>query len=89
MKSIIPGGDDDRCYICKKGGALERHHCLHGSRRQLADKYGLTVNLCPACHKALHDHGLFDHELEKIAQKNFETWYGHEEYMKVFGKNYL
>lgn len=79
----------DKCYICKKYGVTETHHMLHGSRRKMADKYGLTVKLCPTCHRLLHDTGLHDLDLEQEAQRRFEKEYGHEKFMEVFGKNYL
>lgn len=81
--------DTKECYFCGKQGTLHIHHCLHGSRRKKADKYGLTVYLCPHCHQQLHDHGVGDLFLEKRAQKYFEDQYGHEKWMQEFGKNYL
>lgn len=37
------------CLICD-GLAEHSHHTLSGSDRKKADKYGLTIPLCPACH---------------------------------------
>lgn len=62
---------------------------LHGIRRAAADRYGLTVRLCPRCHRLLHDTGLHDLDLEQEAQWRFEKEHGHDEFMRVFGKNYL
>ena len=81
--------DKFECYICGASGTLQRHHCLHGIRRKAADKYDLTVYLCPRCHMELHDHGIGDLMLEQLAQAHFEAEHGHEKYMEVFGKNYL
>lgn len=78
-----------KCFICGSQGALHIHHTLHGSYRKLADKYGLTVYLCPEHHRMLHDKGIFDKELQAIGQKYFEEQYGHEEFMRVFGKNFI
>lgn len=45
----------DNCYLCGCADAhFETHHCLSGSYRKLADKYGLTVKLCPECHRFVH-----------------------------------
>ena len=68
---------------------MQLHHCLHGSRREAADAYGLTVHLCPVCHTLLHDHGINDLFLEQTAQAAFEREHGREEWMKIFGKSYL
>ena len=88
MNSIIPGDAQDRCYICGHRGNTEVHHMMHGSRRKMADKYGLTVHLCTRCHMDLHDHGDHDRDLEETAQEAFEKRYGHDEWMRIFGKNY-
>ena len=77
------------CFFCRRSGALHRHHCLHGIRRKAADKYDLTVYLCPQCHAELHDHGKGDLYLEQLAQRYFEARYGHKRFMEEFGKNYL
>lgn len=89
MRSIIQDSEDRWCYLCHRTGPLEVHHVLHGSRRKMADRYGLTVYLCPECHRNLHDHGMWDIELEQVGQILFESRYGHEKFMKIFGKNYL
>ena len=88
MKSIIPGDDPEHCFICGRYGPAHVHHCLHGSRRAAADKYGLTVHLCSRCHMELHDHGAHDADLEEIAQAAFEEQHTHAEFMKIFGKNF-
>jgi hypothetical protein len=36
----------------------------------------------------LHDKGRYDRELESIAQEAFEEKHSHEEFMKLFGKNW-
>ena len=89
MRTVIHGDVDDACYLCHRGGALQVHHCVHGTRRKAADEYGLTVHLCPICHTLLHDHGYNDLFLEQTAQLAFEREYGREEWMKIFGKSYL
>lgn len=87
-KSIIPGDQDDVCFICSRRLPLDIHHCLHGSYRKAADKYKLTVHLCRDCHSKLHNEGAFDLELEEIAQIAFEKIYGKAEFIRVFGKNF-
>lgn len=79
---------DKKCYLCGRVEALEVHHCLHGSYRKMADKYGLTVYLCHWCHARLHDHGDYDRDLQELAQIHFEKIYGHNEFMRLFGKNF-
>ena len=88
VKSIIPGDDKDTCFICGRKGVTECHHLCHGCRRAAADRYGLTVHLCHWCHMMLHDTGRYDRELEQLAQESFEKQISHEEWMRIFGKDY-
>ena len=85
------------CYIHKEFmgvdvPAVHLHHMIHGvANRKLADKYGCYCFLCLSCHTNLHDKGLYDLELQQIAEK---TWLKHynksiEDWIRVFGKNYL
>lgn len=96
-KSIIQTTDTNLCFIHKNYlgvdvNAVHEHHCLHGTaKRKLADEDGLTVNLCAACHSALHDKGLYDLKLQQLAE---QTWLKHydktvEDWIKRYDKNYL
>ena len=93
MRSIIQ--HEKVCYLCGISYPLEKHHCIHGTAgRRLADKYGLTVYLCPACHRGSEGvHGKngawLDKKLKQTAQIAYEGKYGHEKWMEIFGKNYL
>lgn len=37
----------------------------------------------------IHFNKGFDLEVKRIAQLTFEVEYGHEEFMRIFGRNYL
>lgn len=93
MRSIIQA--EKECYFCGTEYNLEKHHCMHGtSGRRLADKYGLTVYLCPTCHRGSEGvHGKngaqLDKTLKQKAQVAFESVYGREKWMQTFGKSYL
>lgn len=89
MKSIIPQGDTDTCYLCG-AWATDTHHCLHGSYRKQADADGLTVRLCRECHQALHDKGTNDRALQAEAQMAWERHYGsREEFIKRYGRSFI
>lgn len=91
---------DGTCYLCIKlkgdyryHTILHEHHIFGGPNRSLSEEYGLKVYLCPDCHEldeaAVHK----NHEnmllLQQDAQREFEREYGHDKFMKLFGKNYL
>lgn len=93
-KSIIPGNRKNYCYICERYGYTEKHHIFGGSNRENSEKYGLTVYLCPDCHRegkiAVHKCKESSNTLKRIGQHMFEEQCGsREEFIKVFGKNYL
>lgn len=79
---------------------LEEHHIFEGvANRRLSEKYGLKVYLCKHHHTgdingsrdAVHSKGdnNFDIKLKQIAQMIFEQEHGREQFMSIFGKNYL
>lgn len=91
MKSIIQTKRE--CFICGSTYCLERHHLLGGPNRKHSEKYGLTVDLCHEHHNEPPDgvhHNKENREwLCRIGQKAFEAIYGHDEFMRIFKRNYL
>jgi hypothetical protein len=44
------------CEICGRYDYLEEHHLIPGiANRKISDKYGLTINICRACHQNIHN----------------------------------
>ncbi len=78
---------------------LEEHHVFGGPNRRISEHYGLKVYLCLKHHEgdmdgqkeAVHrpDNNDYGSRLHKIAQREFERRYSHEEFMRKFGRNYL
>lgn len=103
--SIMHDKRDGTCYLCMKlhgdydrRTRLEEHHALMGNQyKKLAENYGLKVYLCPEHHRtspkeAVHDNQYTDEPkrmLQREAQKAFEKRYSYEEWMRVFGRNFL
>ena len=92
MKSIIQS--EKECFICYNTKGLECHHIFHGTaNRKLAEKYGLKVWLCNDHHtgsRGVHRSNEFDEHLKRIGQRAFERAHGsREDFMRIFGKNYL
>ena len=82
----------EMCYLCHAFGATEEHHVFNNNpNRKLSDKYGLTVYLCPQCHRNVHsEYGLREH-LKQTAQREAMKKYGWsvDDFRRIFGKNYL
>lgn len=92
MKSIIQS--EKRCLICGTTYKIERHHCLHGTaNRKLAEEHGLTVWLCPYHHRdnehGVHGNKSMDLMLKQLAQRTFEQSHTRDEFVSIFGRNYL
>lgn len=84
---------EKQCFICKSMGELHKHHVYGGGRRQISEKWGCVVWLCPMHHNMSNFSVHFNHDLDmmlkKDCQRKFEELYGHEKFMEVFKKNYL
>lgn len=82
----------DECFRCGSTRNLEVHHVFFGNaNRKLSDKYGLTVKLCPYCHRGMngvHNNHGFDLKLKEFGQECFEASHPRLSFLKIFGKNY-
>lgn len=83
------------CFLCGNYEVLEEHHIFGGARRPISTKYGLTVQLCPWCHRidadSAHRSGKTADLLHKYGQHKAmtEQKWSREEFIAHFGKNYL
>lgn len=88
VKSIMQ--DDKFCFVTGGLIELDRHHIFAGSRRKASEKYGCWCWLRHNVHMELHDKNkALDKMLRRACQERFEEIWGHDEFMRVFGKNYL
>ena len=93
MNSVIHDGR--KCYLCGMDyETLDWHHIFFGPNRKHSEKYGLKVRLCHSkCHifgeRAAHNCKETDLKLKKIGQKKFEETHSREEFMQIFGRNYI
>ena len=100
MKSILHK-KDGTCYLCQKlhgnnylHGTVQEHHVFFGtSNRKQSEKYGLKVYLCIYHHtgsaEAVHQNVENATILKREAQEVFEQTHTREEFMEIFGRNWL
>ncbi|MEW4411551.1 hypothetical protein [Clostridium sp. AN503] len=94
MKSIMEPTPAEECFLCGRCGQLEEHHIFGGNpNRKLSEKYGLKVHLCCRCHRDNREgvHGnreKMDH-LHWTGQQAFERTHSRDDFIRIFGKNYL
>lgn len=96
MESIIQ--TEKECFLCGKNGCmdpLEDHHVFGSANRKLSEKYGLKVWLCGnSCHRngplSVHRNRVISDRVKAIAQAKWEETYGtREDFIRLFGRNYL
>lgn len=92
MKSILQTSKG-QCYLCHAHTQTQDHHIFGGANRKNSEKYGLKVYLCPLCHNvgkgAVHNNAEKMLRLRRIGQQAFEQTRTREEFMRIFGRNYL
>ena len=86
--------DMEHCYLCTKQGIKnipkdDFHELIEGKNRQTSMKYGLVIPICRKCHEKVTNDKTLQEKLHKVGQKVFEKHYKTENFLKVFGKNYL
>lgn len=92
MKSILQ--DEKKCFLCGTTLGLHCHHIFGGNaNRKKSEKYGLKIWLCGTHHNlsssGIHFNKGLDLSVKKMAQRKFEETHTREEFMQIFGKNYL
>ena len=81
---------ETECFITGARYPLDLHHIYEGCRRKASDKWGCWVYLRHDIHMAIHQRDTdILNDLKQICQYRFESLYGHEKFMQVFGKNYI
>jgi hypothetical protein len=82
-----------KCAVCGTTHNIARHHIYQGCRRQTSEKYGAVIDLCFYHHngsnQGVHFNKELDLKLKRDWQRKFEAEHGHDEFMKIFGRNYL
>lgn len=89
-----------KCFLCERVeteyNRLEVHHIFQGrGRRQISDRYGLTVLLCHKCHNeppyGVHQNADTMLLLHQYGQRKamIEQGWTVQQFIEVFGKNYL
>lgn len=83
------------CFLCGTYTDTERHHIFGGAVRKKSEKYKLTVQLCPRCHRdpreGVHNNAQKMQELHEYGQKKImeEKNWTTEDFIEEFYKNYL
>lgn len=99
-KSIMQDQSCKQCFLCMlfdsdhREKPVHNHHIFYGNgRRQISEAYGFTVNLCINHHnagkEAVHENINYDRILKQMCQQAYEMNHSHEEFMQIFGENFI
>lgn len=95
MRYSILTDNLDKCIMCGSESWIELHEVFFGKNRKLSIQHGLVAPLCHYCHNeppnGVHHNKYNDMRLKRLAQEVFMARYEktEEEFIKIFGKNYL
>lgn len=83
-----------KCELCGSEVWIERHHVFFGvGQRRRSDQYNMVADLCHYCHneppKGAHHNRETDLTLKRRYQQKFEESHTREDFMRIFGRNYL
>jgi len=93
VKSIIQ--DEKKCFVTGSKLGLHKHHIFGAYNRDNSEKYGLWVwlqwdrHIENSPYRTPHNDASVDLMLKKMAQRKFEETHSREEFMQIFGRNYL
>lgn len=98
-KSILQE-KDGTCYLCaklnfdySKKSCLHEHHIFGGANRVHSEAEGLKVYLCIEHHEYGKEAVHLNHEMMRLLQEDgqraFERTHTRQQFMEIFGKNYL
>lgn len=84
----------EECEICGRYDYLVRHHVFFGTaNRKQSEKWCMVARLCSKCHTdgegAVHRCRATDLALKERYQRKFEQTHTREEFMKIFGRNWI
>lgn len=100
-KESILHSKDGTCYLCAKLNGdysqkpyLEEHHIYGGNpNRKISEAEGMKVYLCAEHHRigpeAVHNNRGNMRILQRDGQKVYEEEHSREEFMELFGRNYI
>lgn len=93
MKNIMQ--DKKECFITGATKGLHKHHIFGAYNRDNSEKYGLWVwlrwdrHIENSPHSTPHNDKDVDAYLKKLGQKKFEETHSRDEFVRIFGRNYL
>ena len=77
------------CKVCGRSGLTEIHHIFNGPYREKSEKNDFVMEVCPECHRRIHDSADLMKKYKVLTQRYFELTHTHEEWMALMGRSWL
>lgn len=78
-----------KCWVTGTPFGLEKHEIFGGKNRKASMEWGMVIELTREWHDEADRNAVFRLILQKWGQKQFERLHPGEDFVKIFGKNYL
>lgn len=87
---VLRFGKDQRfCQLCGRE-ATETHHVFNGAFKKKSEEDGYLLRLCHSCHiEKVHQIASLREKIKAEAQRDYESKFGHEAYMKRYRRSYV
>ena len=81
--------EQDFCYRCGRYAPEHWHHIFNASNKKRSEKYGAMIKVCWKCHRIIHDKEM--KQTKQKAERKMLEYYGwsEQDFIDIFGKNYL
>lgn len=77
------------CALCGRHGATQIHHIFGGAYRRVSEREDFVMELCPECHRRIHDKPVFGNALKRGCQRKFLRAHSMEEWMALMGRSWI
>lgn len=82
--------EEGRCFYCFRRTETARHEVYFGTAdRKTSKATGCWVYVCPECHNKIHGNGKADKALKNFTEKVFIQRHSYDEFITLFGRDYL
>lgn len=78
------------CQVCGQHGVVtEIHHIYNGPYRYRSDVNDFVMEVCPECHRKIHESAEMLMHYKRKCQERFELTHSHDEWMSTMGRSWL
>ncbi len=77
------------CAMCGRHTATQIHHIFGGSYRWISEREGFVMELCPQCHRSVHDKPALGDALKRGFERKWLRSHSLDAWMALMGRSWL